>query len=153
MGVPKPTSEAMHSTGSSVISSSCCARATRSAFSHFVTVVPVVTRKRRVNVRRLIFATLASISRVIGSDKCSLAHSSTSTKRPTQDSCRTGCSIYCACPPCRCGGVTSCLAIRLAISEPCCCRIISRQQSNAATVPAEVTIVTRTYCASILCLY
>lgn len=80
-------------------------------------VMPVASRNRRVKVRRT----------------CALrrpAHPVTAARAncvPTPErrgKCRplgsegTGCSMYCACPPWRCGGVTSSLATRLATSAP-----------------------------------
>src|SRR3546814_1297767 len=57
--------------------------------------------------------------------------------------------MYCAWPPWRCGGVTSNRAAWLATSAPWWSRTSCRQQSIAATVPAEVmTLPSATYSTS-----
>ena len=52
----------------------------------------------------------------------------------------TGISMYCDCPPSRCGGTTMCRAMRLVISAPCSRRMRCRHRSITAADPALVMI-------------
>ncbi|GAB3779080.1 hypothetical protein GCM10028797_00540 [Dyella agri] len=137
--VPKPARSAMRSIGCAVVSSSRCASASRCASSHWPTVVPVCWRKWRVKLRRLIAARAASESRLCVASRWRVAQSSVFVSGVSRAAASTGCSMYCAWLPWRCGGTTRVRATRFAASAPRRWRSTCRQQSMPAAVPAEVS--------------
>lgn len=127
-----------------MVSCSCCALAFRSAASHLEKVIPVASRKRRAKALRLIRANLTRSSSDSGGDKWSRAHSKIPGKRFSLGSEGTGYSMYCACPPWRCGGATSNHVTRLrdCHSSLLCCERNARYQRRPASrrVNADVLL-------------
>jgi hypothetical protein len=91
-----------------------------------------------VNVRTLIASHSASCRSVSGSCSRASAHSR-ARPVPVAPSSGTGCSMYCACPPSRCGGTTDLRATRFATATPKSTRVMCRHRSNPEATPADVS--------------
>ena len=100
---------------------------------------PVARRKRRVNVRTLMYARPASASRSSGSSRRSSAHAITLAIGSSSGCAGIGSSISCAWPPSRWGGITSRRATALATLLPWSRRTMCRQRSIPAALPADVS--------------
>ena len=103
--LPKPTSEAIHSTERSVCSSSSSARSTRCWVTHECGVAPVSARNRRANVRGDISDLRARVSTSRSSSRWPMIHWSRGPNVSLSQS-GTARSMNWAWPPSRCGGTT-----------------------------------------------
>ena len=88
-------------------------------------------------VRALMCAWRASTSTVSGASRRSRAHARVAA-RPPSSPAGTGRSMYCACPPSRCGATTFQRAIAVAASAPRSPRTTCRHRSRPAESPADV---------------
>lgn len=136
--LPKPQSAATRSMDRSVVSSSRRAASSRRVRIQAEGVVPVDARKTRMKVRRLMCASVARRSMLRGSPRRPKAHSSRRPIGSSEERGGRGCSMYCACPPSRCGAITRLRATRFAASAPRRALTRCRHASSPDAVPAEV---------------
>ncbi len=134
---PNPDITATSPTGKSVASSSTLARFRRSRITHSRTLVPVAARNFRTRVRSLKCACAAIRPSVNGPPRFSRIHSSTGSISEVSLR-RIESLMNCACPPERCGALTSSLLASFAAICPQSSARMCSARSVAAKMPPEV---------------